>query len=125
MSLFVQTLRDSCWKAKDEAAATEKACEAKLKAAHIETEKRCKSIKTETMEKAREEQQSFLKQLFPAIKIDASEPSKWMDEFEVKVEELLQGYNDQVLVTMATKEKLTNAFFFFLENFRFLVFKVS
>lgn len=105
----VQALRDSCWKAKDEAAAAEKACEAKLKATHIETEKRCKSIKTETLEKAREEQQSFLQQLFPSIKVDASEPSKWMDEFEVKVEELLQGYKDQVLnvmVTMATNEKL-------------------
>lgn len=107
---FVQTLRDSCWKAKDEAAAIEKACEAKLKAAHIETEKRCKSIKTETLEKTREEQQSFLKQLFPSIKVDESEPSKWMDEFEVKVEELLQGYKDQVMVTMATKEEFISYF---------------
>ena len=109
MLFSVKALRDSCWKAKDEAAAAEKACEAKLKAAHIETEKRCKSIKTETAEKAREEQQSFLQQLFPSIKIDASEPSKWMDEFEVKVEALLQGYKDQVLnamVTIATYEKL-------------------
>ena len=75
---------------------SEKACEEKLKEARIDTEKQCKSIKTAAAQEAREEQQMFLKQLFPSIKVDETKPSKWMDEFEVKVEELLQGYEDQV-----------------------------
>ena len=94
--LYSQSLYDSCWKAKDEAAILEKVCEEKLKAAHIETERRCKTAKTETLTKAREEQQIFLKQLFPSLKVESTEYSKWMDEFEVKVDELLKGYNDKV-----------------------------
>ena len=97
VSLHVaQSLRDSCWKAKDEAAELEKACEQKLKAAHIETEQRCKAVKTETVTKAREEQQAFLTQLFPSITVDATEFSKWMDEFEVKVEEVMKENRDKV-----------------------------
>lgn len=96
LSILFQSLRDSCWKAKDMAAEVEKDCEQKLRAASIEAEQRCKSVRTATLTQAQEDQQAFLKQLFPAIKVDAQEFSKWLDEFEVKVEEKLTEYNDQV-----------------------------
>lgn len=98
LPILFQSLRDSCWKAKDMAAKVEKDCEQKLRAAHIETEQRCKSVRTATLTEAREEQQAFLKQLFPTIKVDTEEFSKWLDEFEVKVEEQLTEYRDQVLL---------------------------
>ena len=72
-----------------------------MKAAHIETEQRCKAVKTETLTKAREEQQAYLRQLFPSVKVDSSEFSKWLDEFEVKVEEVLKDYSDKVRISRA------------------------
>ena len=80
------------------AAEVEKDCEEKLRAVRIEMEQRCKSVRTATLTKAQEEQQAFLKQLFPAIKVDTEEFSKWLDEFEVKVEEQLTEYRDQVFL---------------------------
>ena len=94
--LFLQSLRDSCWKAKDEAANLEKVYEEKVKDAHIAATERVKTAKAELQSKAREDQQAFLKQLFPFVTVEAQDFSMWLDEFESKVEEHLKGYTDKV-----------------------------
>lgn len=94
--LFVQSLRDSCWKAKDEAANLEKVCEGKVKEAHVAAGERVKAVKAEVQTKAKEDQQAFLKQLFPSVAVEAQDHSVWLDEFESKVEDLLKGYTDEV-----------------------------
>ena len=96
--LFSQSLRDNCWKAKDEVANLEKVYEEKVKDAHIAATERVKTAKAELQSKAREDQQAFLKQLFPSITVEAQDFSMWLDEFESKVEEHLKGYTNEVHV---------------------------
>ena len=49
-----QSLRESCWKARDEAATKEKAGEQKLKQVYHEAEQRCKAAKEEALRDATE-----------------------------------------------------------------------
>ena len=95
-SLRIQSLRDKCWKARDEAAEKEKAFETKLQESYQQVEQRCKQVKTDTLQEARDNQKIFLQQLFPAVMVETETFPGWLDEFEKKVQEIQQQDSTQV-----------------------------
>ena len=49
-----------------------------------------------TLAESQQAQKDFLVQLFPVVSVTTSEFTGWLDEFEVKVRDILEGKDEEV-----------------------------
>ena len=96
----MQELSESLWKAKDEAGATEKALERKLKQAQEQVESTAASARSEVLAQAREGQRALLRQLFPGVAVAEeggdSKYEMWLERFEAEAQDVMSRKEEEV-----------------------------
>lgn len=92
------TLRDNCWKARDDTATVQKDSEAKLKQVYRETEDRVKAAEAAVYEKMEEGQRALLQRLFPDVAVDAVSFPTWVDLFESQAQLTVEATKKQLCV---------------------------
>ncbi|CAI8028653.1 Kinectin [Geodia barretti] len=91
------SLRDNCWKARDDSARLEKESEAKLKQVYRDTESRVKMAEARVAEEKEEGERALLERLFPDVRVaETTSFSPWVDQFEMEAQLCLENTKKQV-----------------------------
>lgn len=94
----VQELNECLWKAKDEAGASEKSWEKKLKQAQEQVEVSATSAKTQALREAYESHRTLLQQLFPLLEVKGCDGKyqQWLEKFETQAQDLIATREQEV-----------------------------
>ena len=71
-------------------------CVCYLMCSYLVSQASCKAAKRDTLSESQDRQRQFLSQLFPMVTVEEEEFSKWLDQFEVKVQTILTGKDQEV-----------------------------
>lgn len=100
MCIWLQELRDSLWKARDDAVIAEKDSEKKLDTVQEQMRQSAASAKAEALLEAYTNHRALLRQLFPEVSVEGydGKQEQWLEAFEGKAQEILSSRSEEVRV---------------------------